>query len=363
MDIEEDPPQNPAKRLKCSACYKQYKKKESLIEHMKASYHSVHHPRCGVCQKYCKSFESLREHLFGPLPKGLCSKIFSEQGCRLCLTLFDSPRSLGEHRVTCRLSSPGFVPLGIYTMPYIGSQIDHRDSSNEDHPGAVALDCEMAGGGSDGSLDLCVRVCLVDEDENLLYHAYVQPPIPVTNYRHDITGITEDDLRDARPLKEVKEKILQILYNGESISKVRLDGGKARLLVGHALAHDLDCLKMNYPDHMLRDTAMYRPLMKTNFVSHSLKYLTRTYLGYDIQLGTHDPYEDSISAMRLYKRMRGQNHQEKNCGTLTSSNNFVGMSDGWKSKELDNLTPDELFDMSKSDYKCWCLDLRPRLAA
>ncbi|XP_057443236.1 uncharacterized protein LOC130735156 [Lotus japonicus] len=78
MDCDEDPPQNPAKRHKCSACYKQYKKKESLIEHMKASYHSVHQPRCGVCQKYCKSFKSLREHLFGPLPKGVCSKIFSK---------------------------------------------------------------------------------------------------------------------------------------------------------------------------------------------------------------------------------------------------------------------------------------------
>lgn len=28
-----------------------------------------------------------------------------------------------------------------------------------------------------------------------------------------------------------------------------------------------------------RDTAKYHPLMKTNLVSHSLKYLTRTYLG------------------------------------------------------------------------------------
>lgn len=54
------------------------------------------------------------------------------------------------------------------------------------------------------------------------------------------------------PLKEVREKILQILYNGESIGKVRLDGGQARLLVGHDLAHDFDCLRMNYPDHMLR---------------------------------------------------------------------------------------------------------------
>lgn len=74
----------------------------------------------------------------------------------------------------------------------------------------------------------------------------------MTFFRYDITGLTEEHLRDVKPLKEVQEKILQILYNGESIGKVRLDGGKARLLVGHDLAHDLDCLGMNYPDHLIR---------------------------------------------------------------------------------------------------------------
>lgn len=54
------------------------------------------------------------------------------------------------------------------------------------------------------------------------------------------------------PLKEVQNKILEILYNGESIGKLRLSGGNARLLVGHSLDHDLDCLRMFYPDHLLR---------------------------------------------------------------------------------------------------------------
>ncbi|MCI22753.1 apoptosis-enhancing nuclease-like, partial [Trifolium medium] len=40
----------------------------------------------------------------------------------------------------------------------------------------------MVGGGSDGSLDLCARVCLIDENENIIFHSYVTPPIPVTNY-------------------------------------------------------------------------------------------------------------------------------------------------------------------------------------
>ncbi|KAI4349552.1 hypothetical protein L6164_010129 [Bauhinia variegata] len=364
MDAEADPPKTPTRRHKCSACYKQYKKKEHLIEHMKVSYHSFHQPRCEVCQKHCKSFESLREHLTGPLPKGNCAKVFSQRGCQLCLKLFDSPGSLIEHKRTCFLSPP--VPLGTVKSPSIGSQIYCPDSIDENQigrcTGAIAMDCEMVGGGDDGSLDLCARICLVDGDEKIIFHSYVRPQIPVTNYRYDITGLTEEHLRDAMPLKAVQQKVLQILYNGESIGKIRLDGGKARLLVGHGLDHDLDCLKLSYPDHMLRDTAKYRPLMKTNFVSHSLKYLTRTFLGYDIQGGTHDPYEDCVSVMRLYKRIRGQLHEDEGLGALIPSN-FIGISDSWKSKEVENLSPDELYAISRSEYNCWCLDSRPSMSA
>lgn len=67
------------------------------------------------------------------------------------------------------------------------------------------------------------------------------------------------------PLKEVQDKILQILYNGESIGRVRLDGGKARLLVGHDIEHDLDCLRMNYPDHLLRFSSVLYHLLLKNF--------------------------------------------------------------------------------------------------
>ncbi|KAL8548413.1 hypothetical protein ACS0TY_007650 [Phlomoides rotata] len=341
-------------RHKCAACFKQYKKKEHLIAHMKTSYHSVHQPKCGVCQKYCKSFESLREHTTGPLAKENCSKIFAERGCNLCMRILDSPVILKEHLSTCRLPAPASV------MHFTESQIYDPPSNieigHDGHPEAVAIDCEMVGGGSDGSLDLCVRVCLVDEDEKPIFHTYVVPQIPVTNYRYEITGITEDHLRDAMPLKEVQEKILLILYNGESIGRLRLSGGRARVLVGHGLEHDLACLRMNYPEHMLRDTAVYPPLMKTNLVSHSLKYLVKTYLGYDIQSGLHDPYEDCVSAMRLYKRLGAQKHQEKGVVLPLTSRGASNVYDSWNRKEIENMSPDELFDISKPNYKCWCLD-------
>ena len=42
----------------------------------------------------------------------------------------------------------------------------------------------VGGGGSDGSLDLCARVCLIDEYESIISHTYVKPPTPATNYRY-----------------------------------------------------------------------------------------------------------------------------------------------------------------------------------
>ncbi|KAH0639863.1 hypothetical protein KY285_036449 [Solanum tuberosum] len=346
-------------RHKCSACFKQYKKKEHLIEHIKMSYHSVHDPKCGVCNKHCKSFESLREHVAGPLSKVKCSSIFAERGCILCLKICSSVDSLNEHEEMCHLATPR--PIDTIEMLYSEDEVDISNGiSSIRNREAVAIDCEMVGGGSDCSLDLCARVCLVDEDEKLIFHTFVLPQIPVTDYRYEITGITEVNLRDAMPLNEVRERILQILHNGESISRVRLDGGRAKVLVGHNLEKHLDCLKMNYPDHLWKDTATYRPLMKTNFVSHSLKYLTKTYLGYDIQVGFHDPYQDSVSVMRLYKRIRSQDHPME--GTIRVSNSpalsFSSSSDPWKSMAHENMTPNELLEISRSNYKCWCLDSR-----
>jgi hypothetical protein len=48
---------------------------------------------------------------------------------------------------------------------------------------AVALACKMVGRGNDGSVDLCAKVCLIGEDENIIFQTYVKPAAPVTNYR------------------------------------------------------------------------------------------------------------------------------------------------------------------------------------
>ena len=57
-------------------------------------------------------------------------------------------------------------------------------TAKEQGPPTVALACKMVGGGSDGSIDLCARVCLIDERENIIFHAYVKPQYQVTSYRY-----------------------------------------------------------------------------------------------------------------------------------------------------------------------------------
>ncbi|KAG4139955.1 hypothetical protein ERO13_D07G227100v2 [Gossypium hirsutum] len=342
-------------RNKCAACYRQFNRMEHLVDHMRTLFHSVHEPTCGVCKKHCRSFESLREHLIGPLPKQECRNAFNIRGCKFCLAILDSPYALRVHQDRCQLSG---VNHGI--SAYMAN-LGLRDSLTIDNgysrgPQVVALACKTVGGGSDRSLDLCARVCIIDEKENIIFHTYVKPPIPVTNYRYETTGIRPEHLRDAMPLRQVQRKVQDFLCNGEPTWKIRSPkGGKARILVGHGLDHDLDKMQVEYPPIMIRDTAKYPPLMKTSKLSNSLKYLTQAYLGYDIQNGIQDPYEDCVATMRLYVRMRRQVHRRQDYPLASdpqNRNNFAS----WRQNELERMSPEEMLAISRSDYYCWCLD-------
>ncbi|KAF7819589.1 apoptosis-enhancing nuclease-like [Senna tora] len=295
-------------RNKCAACFRQFNKMEHLVEHMRISYHSVHEPTCGICRKHCRSFESLREHLIGPLPRQECREIFANRGCKFCLKVLDSSYARRIHQERCQL--PGnagligrFANLGIRDNLTIGRG-----------PQVVALACKMVGGGSDGSLDLCIR---------------------------------PEYLRDAMPMRQVQRKIQDFLCNGEPMWKIRPRNGRARILVGHGLDHDLECLQMEYRAEMIRDTAKYPPLMKTSKLSNSLKY--------EIQSGIQDPYEDCVATMRLYMRMRSQVHKREDqplaCDPQ-NKNNFAS----WRQSELERMTPEQMLEISRSDYYCWCLD-------
>ncbi|CAN1320522.1 RNA exonuclease 4 [Linum perenne] len=345
MDYRNDSSDN--LRNKCAACYRQFNKKEHLVEHMRISFHSVHEPKCGICKKHCRSFESLREHLIGPLPKQECKNIFNIRGCRFCLTILDTSNARRLHQDRCQFHN---VNAGLVARM---ASLGLRDSLSSDSgysrgTQVVALACKMVGGGSDGSLDVCGRVCLIDQNENILFHSYVKPPIPVTNYRYESTGIRPEHLRDAVPLRQVQKKVQDYLSNGEPMWKIRpRGGGRARILVGHGLDHDLDRLQVEYPAVMIRDTAKYPPLMKTSKLSNSLNY--------DIQIGTQDPYEDCVATMRLYMRMRCQQHGAEDYPVASDPQNRNNLAP-WRQNELERMSPEDLLALSRSDYYCWCLD-------
>lgn len=67
------------------------------------------------------------------------------------------------------------------------------------------------------------------------------------------------------PLKHVQRKIQDYLCNGEPIWQIRSRGGRARILVGHGLDHDLKCLEIEYPAILIRQAfLLYRVMIFSN---------------------------------------------------------------------------------------------------
>ncbi|TVU22278.1 hypothetical protein EJB05_31963, partial [Eragrostis curvula] len=334
------------RRHRCAACFRQFNRTEHLVEHMRTARHSSHEPRCGFCFKHCRSFEALRDHLGvggSTLPKAArCADNFAARGCTLCLSVFPTAAKLWEHQAQCQLHRTPTIPM---SMPQGGGG-----------GGALALGCKMVGAGSDGTLDVCARVCVVDERENLVFETFVKPLIPVTHYRYERTGIRPEQLRRGMTVKQAQEHVQNLLLAGEQPWKVRTSRGRAKLLVGHGLDHDLEALGMDYPAYLKRDTATYPPLMKTSKLSNSLKFLTHTYLGYDIQTGHQHPYEDCVAAMRLYHRMRAQPHHRGDGDAAASPASAEQAFPAWRQREMERMTPEELLQLSVPDYYCWCLD-------
>ncbi|GLJ21331.1 hypothetical protein SUGI_0392220 [Cryptomeria japonica] len=115
---------------------------------------------------------------------------------------------------------------------------------------------------------------------------------------------------------------------------------------------------MEYPTHLIRDTAKYIPLLKISKAKNSLKYLTQSFLGYKIQNGNHDPYEDCVAAMHIYKKMRNRDHSQSACLRATEFVSENAVYSRMKQKDLEKMSPEALLHISQSDFYCWCMDSR-----
>ena len=102
----------------------------------------------------------------------------------------------------------------------------------------------------------------------------------VTDYRTAVSGVRPEDLKGAPQFKEIQSEVSELI--------------KGRILVGHALKHDMKVLFLDHPKKMIRDTAKYKPF-KAAFGGRtpSLKNLAERFLGVAVQTGEHSSVQDS----------------------------------------------------------------------
>lgn len=133
------------------------------------------------------------------------------------------------------------------------------------------------------------RVSIVNFDGDQVYDAYVKPLEAVTDWRTHVSGISPKHMTDARSLEEVQKDVCKILQD--------------RILIGHAVRHDLDALLISHPKKDIRDTARHSAYRKiAGGSSPRLKILASELLGLNIQTGAHSSVEDARACMMLFRR-------------------------------------------------------------
>ncbi|XP_032722146.1 RNA exonuclease 4 isoform X2 [Lontra canadensis] len=152
---------------------------------------------------------------------------------------------------------------------------------------ALAMDCEMVGVGPKGEESIAARVSVVNQYGKCVYDKYVKPTQPVTDYRTAVSGIRPESLKQGESLEVIQQEVADLL--------------KGRILVGHALHHDLKVLFLDHPKKKIRDTQKYKPF-KSQVKSGrpSLKLLAEKLLGIRVQEAEHCSIQDAQTAMRLY---------------------------------------------------------------
>ncbi|KAM6125386.1 apoptosis-enhancing nuclease [Phoenicopterus ruber ruber] len=162
----------------------------------------------------------------------------------------------------------------------------------------VAIDCEMVGTGPQGRLSELARCSVVNYEGDVIYDKYVQPELPIVDYRTRWSGITKRHMKSAIPFKAAQAEILKIL--------------KDKIVVGHAIHNDFQALKYFHPKDRTRDTSRIPVLNQKAGLpvraSVSLKSLARHLLQKKIQVGCkgHSSVEDAQTAMELYRLVEVQ---------------------------------------------------------
>lgn len=153
----------------------------------------------------------------------------------------------------------------------------------------VSMDCEFVGIGPDGKDSALARLSITNFYGHVVMDEFVKPRETVTDWRTWVSGVKPEHMKNAISFKDAQQKCANIL--------------KGRVLVGHAIKHDLEALLLSHPRSMIRDTARHMPFRKeyAQGKSPSLKKLAKEILKVDIQEGQHSSVEDARMTMLIYK--------------------------------------------------------------
>ncbi|EDW75244.2 uncharacterized protein Dwil_GK20067 [Drosophila willistoni] len=158
-------------------------------------------------------------------------------------------------------------------------------SDSLDNPSVYALDCEMSY--TARGLDV-TKVSLVALNGQLIYEQFVQPDCPIVDFNTRYSGITEQDLLEAKSLAQVQRDLLEII-------------SADTILIGHGLDNDLRALRIVH--NTLIDTSITFPHASGFPYRRALRHLTKMHLKREIQCGDgttgHSSFEDSRACMEL----------------------------------------------------------------
>ncbi|KAK6544552.1 3'-5' exonuclease [Orbilia ellipsospora] len=154
----------------------------------------------------------------------------------------------------------------------------------------IAIDCEMVGvGPPDNEQSALARVSLVNYNGHCVLDTFVKPKERVTDWRTWVSGVSSKDMAKAITLEEAQRKVHEII-----------DG---KILIGHAIHHDLDAMFLSHPKRDIRDTSRHPPFRKiAKQKNPGLKRLAKEVLGVEIQGSAHSSVEDARVTMLLYRK-------------------------------------------------------------
>ncbi|KND91474.1 RNA exonuclease 4 [Tolypocladium ophioglossoides CBS 100239] len=168
-------------------------------------------------------------------------------------------------------------------------KVNHGLSSGFEIGKYVAMDCEMVGVGPGGHESALARVSMVDFHGRQIYDSYVKQREKVTDWRSNVSGVSQKEMRFARDFDLVQRESFDIL--------------KDRVLIGHDIRHDLDALQLSHPPRDIRDTSKYPGFKKFGSGRKpALRVLVRELLGVNIKDGPHSSTEDARVTMLLFRK-------------------------------------------------------------